>query len=266
MCTRATSHNQYGDARLRISRPASLSSMKDIVSEFTHYTQVGIERMGFYARFPDAQRSIPGMVVIQHASGVDEFTRAMVDRLADAGYAAAAPQLYHRLTEQRPALEMMKQLRDTEVIVDVNAAIDWLGVQAGVDAARLGIIGFCMGGRVSYMMAAANPRLKAAVVYYGGNIMQPWGDDAPAPFARTTEIGCPILFHFGAEDANPSPADRRVLDAELKRYGKFHEFYNYPGAGHAFMNFSAPERFRAGPSELSWSRTLGFLAVQLGKA
>lgn len=236
------------------------------MSEFTHQTQVGTETMGLYARFPDAQGAVPGMVVIQHAPGVDEFIRTMVDRLADAGYAAVAPQLYHRLTEQGPPLEMMKKLRDTQVIADVNATVDWLRAQPAVDPARIGIIGFCMGGRVSYMMAAVNPHLKAAVVYYGGNIMLPWGDDVPAPFARTADIRSPILFHFGAEDTNPSPDDMQRLDAELIRHGKHHEFYSYPGAGHAFMNFSMPERYREGSSRVSWPRTLGFLARCLGTA
>ena len=221
--------------------------------------------MGLYARLAAHQQPAPGVVVIQHASGVDEFTRTMVDRLADAGYAAAAPELYHRLTEQRPPLEMMKLLRDVEVIDDVNAAVDWLGVQAGVDAARVGIVGFCMGGRISYLMAAANLRLKAAVAYYGAGIMRSWGDGMPSPFARTAEIGCPLLFHFGADDSNPSPEDMRALDEELTRCCKPHDFYSYPGAGHAFMNFTSAERFREGASQLSWSRTLEFLSRHLGK-
>lgn len=233
---------------------------------FTHTIPVDSRRMGLYARLPRGRQSVPGLVVIQHAAGVDEFTRTMVDRLADAGYAAAAPELYHRLTEQRPPLEMMKRLRDSELIADVNGAADWLASQTGVDEERLGIVGFCMGGRVSYLMAAANPRLKAAVAYYGAHIMQPWGEGVPSPFARTAEIGCPILFHFGADDGNPSPDDMRALDAELTRCGKAHEFHSYPGAGHAFMNFKSPERFRAGPSDLSWTRTLDFLARHLRDA
>jgi len=235
------------------------------VSQFTHHVMVDSERIGLYARLAACQPPVPGVVVIQHASGVDEFTRTMVDRLADAGYAAAAPDLYHRLSKQRPPLEMMKLLRDVEVIADVNAVIDWLGIQAGVAAARLGIIGFCMGGRVSYLMAAANLRFKAAVAYYGAGIMRPWGDEMPSPFARTAEIGCPLLFHFGADDSNPSPEAMRALDDELTRCGKPHEFYTYPGAGHAFMNFTSVDRFRAVASQLSWSRTLAFLAHHLGK-
>jgi len=133
-----------------------------------------------------------------------------------------------------------------------------------VDAERLGIIGFCMGGRVSYLMAAANPHLKAAVAYYGGNIMVPWGE-GPAPFERTGEIHCPLLGFFGEDDANPSPADMRKLDTELTKHGKEHEFHSYPGAGHAFMNRRG-ERYRADADRASWPKTLAFFAKHLTRA
>ncbi len=112
-------------------------------------------------------------------------------------------------------------------------------------------------------MAAADHRLKASVAYYGGNIMVPWGEGVPAPYARTADIGCPLLFHFGDDDSNPSPADRVKLDTELTRHGKPHEFYTYPNAGHAFMNFTNPERYREAAAEASWPRTLEFLGRHL---
>jgi carboxymethylenebutenolidase len=121
-----------------------------------------------------------------------------------------------------------------------------------------------MGGRVSYLMAAANPYLKAAVAYYGGNIMVPWGE-GPAPFERTGEIHCPLLGLFGEDDANPSPADMRKLDAELTKQGKAHEFHSYPGAGHAFMNRRG-ERYRADADRDSWPKTLAFFAKHLTRA
>lgn len=205
----------------------------------------------------------PALVVIMHAPGVDTFIHAMVERLGRAGYAAVAPDLYHRQIEAAAPLERMKRLRDPEVIADVNGAVDYLRVQPNVDAERIGIIGFCMGGRIAYLMAAVNRHLKAAVVYYGGNIMVPWGDNIPSPFERTKDIGCPILFHFGDDDANPSPADRIKLDTELTRHGKPHEFHAYPNAGHAFMNFANPERYREAATEASWPRTLEFLERHL---
>ena len=83
-------------------------------------------------------------------------------------------------------------------------------------------------------------------------------------FERTADIGCPLLFHFGADDANPSPEDMQVLDRELARHGKPHEFHTYPGAGHAFMDFTSSARYREMADRLSWPRTLQFLARYLG--
>jgi carboxymethylenebutenolidase len=72
------------------------------------------------------------------------------------------------------------------------------------------------------------------------------------------------LFHFGADDTNPSPNDMQKLDTELTRLGKPHEFFAYPDAGHAFLNFVNPQRYREDASLASWPRTLDFLARQLG--
>ena len=223
--------------------------------------------MGVYTVVPGGDGPFPGIVVIQHAPGNDEFLHSIVRRLAEAGFAAAAPDLYHR---QDPnvggMLDKMNLLKDPEVIADVNASVDYLTTHPAVASERLGITGFCMGGRVVYLMAAANTAFRAAVAYYGGNIQVPWGDDVKTPFARTNEIQCPLLFHFGADDTNPSPEDMEKLDAELKRLDKPHEFHVYAGAGHAFMNFSSPERYREDASNTSWPRTLDFFGRHLAQA
>ena len=112
-----------------------------------------------------------------------------------------------------------------------------------IDGERIGITGFCMGGRVAWLMAAVNPAFKAVVPYYGGNIMSPWGAATQSPFDLTAGINCPMMFHFGREDGNPSPDDQVKLDAELTRLGKTHQFYSYPGAGHAFMDHTNPDRY-----------------------
>jgi carboxymethylenebutenolidase len=229
----------------------------------THTLRVAGDGMAVHLGNPAAVARAPAVVVIMHAPGVDTFIHSIVERLADAGYVAAAPDLYHRQDGSGAPLERMARLKDVEVIQDVTATVDFLAARPGVDPARVAIMGFCMGGRVAYLMAAAEKRLKTSVVYYGGNIMVPWGENVPAPFARTGEIHCPILFHFGDDDTNPSPADRVKLDAELTRLGKAHEFHNYPGAAHAFMNFMNPERYREAASEASWPRTLEFLARHL---
>jgi carboxymethylenebutenolidase len=221
--------------------------------------------MRVFVSVPDGAGPFPGVVVIQHQGGVDEFTEDMTRRLASAGYVAAAPDLYHRdgpdCKDDRKVRR--SRLRDATVIKDVNAAADFLKAHPSVAGSPLGIIGFCMGGRVAYMMAAAGPSFKAAVAYYGGGIMNAWGD-GPSAFERTREIHCPLLGHFGEDDGNPSPEDMRKLDAELAKYGITHEFHSYPGAAHAFMN-RFEESYRPRADEASWPRTLDFFGRYLRK-
>ncbi len=132
-----------------------------------------------------------------------------------------------------------------------------------MDSERIGVTGFCMGGRVAWLAAASNPVFKAAIPYYGGNIMVPWGSATQAPFALTSAINCPVLFHFGEIDENPSQDDMLTLDAELTKHRVQHQFYTYPGAGHAFMNPANPQRYQRAAAEMSWPRTLDFFARHL---
>ena len=228
-------------------------------------TKVNEGLMRLYVSLPEGSGPFPGVVVIQHQGGLIEFVQEMTRKVASAGYVAAAPELYHRdgtdCTDD--GRTRRARLRDASVIEDVNAAVEFLQGHQSVNGKKLGIIGFCMGGRVSYLMAAANPNFKAAVTYYGGNIFMPWGE-GPSPFERTAEIGCPIMGHFGEEDKNPSPEDVRKLDAELTKHGKVYEFYSYPSAGHAFMDKSK-DSYRPHAADTSWPRTLDFFNRYLGK-
>ena len=230
---------------------------------------VGDSEMSAYLSIPDGDGPFPGMVVIHHAPGVDMFIREITDSLAREGYAAVAPNLFHRITDEmveQTGRSKRDQLSDPDIIADVNAAVDFLQAHPAVDRERLGITGFCMGGRVVWLAACANPNFKAAVPFYGGNIMVPWGAGDTAPFELSDGINCPMLFHFGEIDANPSQDDMRKLDDELTRLGKEHRFYSYPGADHAFMNRYMPQRHHRTSAEMAWARTREFLAEQLQPA
>ena len=221
------------------------------------------ETMRCYVAPPEGAGPFPAVIVIQHAGGVDAFVQEMCGRFAAAGYVAIAPELYHRQDPEsgEDPLTRMGRLRDVEVVRDVNAAIEHTEALREVAAHRIGIAGFCMGGRVSYLMATHFPSLRAAVVFYGGNIMVPWGE-GPAPFERTGNIACPLLGLFGEQDTNPSPADVAKLDTELTRLGKQHEFHTYAGVGHAFMHAARPG-YRQDVAEDAWGECLGWLQQHL---
>jgi len=226
--------------------------------------QVDGQDMDLYLSLPGGSGPFPAVVVSQHGGGVDQFIRDITDRLAAEGYAAAAPNLYHRITDDMLAdgSTRFQHLSDPDIVADINASVDFLRNHAAVNGERIGITGFCMGGRVTWLAASTNPHFKAAVPYYGGNIMVPWGQATQAPFDLTPGIKCPVLFHFGEIDENPSQADMRKLDDELTRLGMAHHFYTYPGADHAFMDYTTA-RYQKAASEISWPRTLDFFSQQL---
>ncbi|HEX7228870.1 MAG TPA: dienelactone hydrolase family protein [Candidatus Binatia bacterium] len=221
--------------------------------------------MRVHVSIPDGAGPFPALIVMQHQGGVDGFIQGMTRRLAGAGYLAAAPDLYHRDGPdcKDDLVTRRSRLSDRRIINDLNAAVGCLQSHSAADNKRIGIIGFCMGGRIVYLAAAAIPAFKAAVAYYPGNTFRAWGRDLPSPFERTAEIHCPLQGHFGADDANPSPQDVGKLEAELAKFNKPHEFYSYANAGHAFMD-STKESYRRHADEASWPRTVEFLRRHLG--
>jgi carboxymethylenebutenolidase len=228
---------------------------------------VTLRQMRIHTEVPAGAAEAPGVVVIMHGPGVDRFIEDRVRDLALHGLAAAAPDLYHRQPAGDGADTMTRvgRLRDDEILADVDAAAAHLRALDRPRVTELAVLGFCMGGRHTYLAAGARPDVwRAAGVFYGGNIMKPLGDaGGPAPFELTPRIACPMIGFFGQDDTNPSPADVDRIDAELTRHGKAHEFHRYEGAGHAFLNFTNAERYRPGPAKDAWQKMLAFLARHL---
>jgi len=224
--------------------------------------KVDNSNMRAYVSAPENSQRVPAIVVVQGQTGVDDFVE-FSDMVARQGFVAAAPDLYHRdppdCKDDAPIRRM--RLRDPTVIQDINATVSFLKSHKSVDPGKIGIVGFCMGGRIVYLMSAVSADIKAGVMYYGGDPFFAWGD-GPAPFALTKDIHCPIMGHFGEDDKNPSPADMRKLDAELARHDKPHEFHSYAGAAHAFANFGSGN-YREHAANASWPRTFGFFSKHL---
>jgi carboxymethylenebutenolidase len=221
--------------------------------------------MRLYLSEPEGSGPFPAVVVIQNQDGVTDFTQEMTRRVAEAGYVAIAPELYHREGEPKTAEQVasLKHMRrDTNVLNDVNAAISYLRGCANVNSAKLGIVGFCMGGRVAFLLAAASSSFSAAVDFYGGGVYSQWGD-RPAPSELVANVSCPVQGHFGELDKNPPPEQMRKLDAELTRLGKVHEFFFYDDAPHGY-NRKGWKGYRPEADATSWARSLEFFAKHLG--
>jgi len=194
-----------------------------------------------YLTQPEGGGSYPAVVVIQEIWGVNSHIQSVVDRLPSLGYVGLAPAMFHRegpMTtglheEMDTAIARMRNSTDADILADVNAAMAYLKAQSFVVGDKIGIVGFCYGGRVSYLAACNVSDLAASVVFYGGGIGNALGD-GPSPLEQTANIGCPMLGLFGVEDANPTPDDVAKMDSKLTTHGKAHEFHSYDGAGHGF--------------------------------
>ena len=232
---------------------------------FLEKLNVGGSEMDMYSAQPQGSGPHPAVVIAFHVGGLDDFDRKMADQLAEAGYVAVVPDLFHRFSQEvmdGPRLERLGHLQDPDIIADMNAAVDFLTANSLIDNDRIGVTGCCMGGRISWLMAATNPIFKCTVPFYGGNIQGNWGP-GETPYSLANNINCPMLFHFGATDGNPSIDDRDKFEIELTKLGKDFEFETYDGAGHAFMDYTNPDRYHAEAAGAAWPRTIDFLDKHL---
>ncbi len=215
--------------------------------------------MPMYVVTPEGSEKHPAVLVIQGMHGANSFELHVAERFAERGYVAAMPDMFHRgpACFSREDLNTRRRaLNDAQKMGDVNAAIAYLQSQPYVRAdQKMGILGFCMGGRISYLMAATSPLIGVAADFYGGGV--PTGEGGPSPLDLTKNIRCPIIIFDGEEDQHPSPEEVRNTGAELARHGIVHEVHIYPGADHGFMSAEGPRR----PSEAiedAWSRLLAW--------
>jgi carboxymethylenebutenolidase len=222
------------------------------------------DAMNLVTAVPDGDGPFPAVVITIHGGGIDDFEHDIADKLAAEGYIAAGHDIFHW---QKPvptdSAERRGNLRDDQLIKDMNASLGWIEGTGKADMGRVGILGHCMGGRASYLGACVNPVFRCAVVYYGGNMFVPWGEGGPSPFDRLENLKVPVIGFYGNDDKNPSPDDVNKIDAELTRLGVDHEFHRYDGAGHAFQNFLA-DSYREEQTKDSWAKTVKFLNAQLG--
>ena len=219
---------------------------------------------------PDAAGQRPGLLLAQHIpvghTGIenDTFTVAAAERFSAAGFAVAVPFIFHWWSKDAPIEKKRAQSRDDWMVADMQAAFARLAGEDDVDAARIGVVGHCWGGRVAWLAACHIRELAACAIFYGGRIKLPMGPGSVAPINLAGEIRCPVTGFFGNEDQNPTPADVDDYSAALAAAGVPHTFHRYDGAGHAFQNFPSPERYREAASEDAWDKVLAFLKDTLG--
>lgn len=208
----------------------------------------------------------PAVIVLMEAFGLNGHIKNVTERIAKEGYVAIAPDLYHReperivpYSELQKAVGIMNRLQDDKMMSDVGAVIAHLKAQNYVKAGSIGVTGFCMGGRFTYLAAAHhNKDVKAAVAFYPGGV--PMGK--PSPLSRTGEINCPIYLFFGGKDPL-IPADHVAqINKALTDHHKTFMMKLYPDATHGFF-CDERQSYNPDASKDAWEKTKSFFAQHL---
>ena len=212
----------------------------------------------YYAR-PASGSALPTVLVVQEIFGVHEHIKDVCRRLAKLGYLAIAPELYVRQgdpskydTIPKLVSELVAKVPDAQVMADLDACASWAAANGG-DPARLAITGFCWGGRIVWLYAAHNPRLKAGVAWYGRIRSEATANSPRHPIDLVEQIRAPVLGLYGAKDQGIPAADAEALRDALKAAGKTVEMVIYPNAGHAFHADYRPSYSRAEADD-GWKR------------
>jgi carboxymethylenebutenolidase len=218
--------------------------------------------------YEDGRRG--GVVVIHHMPGFDRETKEVVRRFAAMGYDAVCPNLYWREAPGAAADDAAAAARALGGVPDTRLSGDVAGATAYIRSldssnGRVGVIGYCSGGRQS-VLAACTVDLDAAVDCYGAFVTGVPPEGFPLPITNLVEqlpvMRCPLLGLFGEDDKYPAPDHVRELDEILTLNGKEHEFHSYPGAGHSFFSVDRPA-YRPEAAIDGWERIAQFFGRHL---
>jgi carboxymethylenebutenolidase len=229
----------------------------------------GDEIEAYFAR-PLGAGPHPGVIVIHHMPGYDRETKEITRTFAVRGYAALCPNLFHRYApgaksgDGAAAARAAGGVPDAQCVGDVAGALAHLRAQPNSNN-KVGVIGYCSGGRQTYIVAC-NLDVDAAVDCYGGGVVatpDQLSESRPvAPIEMTATLNCPLLGLFGVDDRNPSPEHVAAMEKALAGHGKTYEFHSYEGAGHAFFSVDRPS-FNLDAAKDGWKRIWAFFGEHL---
>jgi carboxymethylenebutenolidase len=223
--------------------------MSDVTrAETIRLTGHGGDEIEAYLARPEDSGPYGGVVVIHHMPGYDDSTKEITRRFAFYGYLAICLNLYSREgigvspDDAAAAARAKGGVSDEQLVGDVGAAAAYLRSLDGSNG-KAGTIGYCSGGRQSFLAACSLP-LEAAVDCYGAFVVGSPPEGSPMKATSivhlTKNLSCPLLGLFGAEDQFPSPEQVAQLEAALVEHGKTFEFHSYESAGHAFFAVDRP--------------------------
>ncbi|MBI3063137.1 MAG: dienelactone hydrolase family protein [Deltaproteobacteria bacterium] len=213
-----------------------------------------------YLTKPKAGGKHPAIVVIHENRGINDHTRDVARRLAKEGYVALAPDYLSRgggtekVNPKGEGLSNIRQLAPVKTVAeDTDAALAYLRSLPDVRGDRIGVVGFCWGGEMTFNVATYSRGLRAVVVYYGRS---------PNPLDLVEKIEAPVLAHYGGEDKGVN-GGIAATEAAMKKYNKGYNYKIYPGAQHGFNNDTGGSRYHPEAAKEAWGRTLEYFKKQL---
>jgi carboxymethylenebutenolidase len=214
-----------------------------------------------YRAMPEAGGPFPTILVVQEIFGVHEHIKDICRRLAKAGYFAVAPALFARegdvvrMSDIKQIMQVVGKVPERQVASDLDATVAWAKTTRKADTSKVGIIGFCWGGRQVWLYAAHNPKLKAGVAWYGV-LQRPRNEMTPEnPIDVVQQINVPILGLYGGADPGIPMVQIDAMQAALKAAGKPSEIIVYPDTPHGFNADYRPS-YRPRQAKDGWRRML----------
>ncbi len=214
---------------------------------------------------PKAKSKRPAVIILHERYGIDQHTKDLTAKLAQAGFVGLAPDLFHRFTGDRKAVlrgEQRVDLTDDGALADLNAAIDYLKRLKEVDGAKIGITGVCQTGRQPVLVAANRDDLAGVVVLYGAIGGREWqgSELRPTPIEElVAKVSCPVLGVFGEADHLISVDDVARFRNCFEKYKKSCHIRIYRDAPHGWLNDSMPGRYRKEAASDAWKLMMAFL-------
>lgn len=212
-----------------------------------------------YRASPATGRNLPVVLVVQEIFGVHAHIQDVCRRLARLGYLAIAPSLFERqgdvtkLPDIASIRPVVAKVPDAQVMSDLDATVVWAGRAGGGDSGKLGITGFCWGGRITWLYAAHNPSLKAGVAWYGRLVGESTPEQPSYPLDLVASIKAPVLGLYGGKDDGIPLETVERMQAALKAAGSRSEIVIYPESPHGFHADYRPS-YRPEAAADGWSR------------
>jgi carboxymethylenebutenolidase len=231
------------------------------LSSGDHVIVINGQDVPVYRAQPEGKTNPPVILVISEIFGVHEYIKDVARRFAKQGYMALAPDLFVRAgdaTREANVADLMKNIvgntPDAQVMSDLDTVVTWAR-QRGGDTERLGITGFCWGGRITWLYAAHNPKVKAGVAWYGRLVGEATANAPKHPADIAQNLKTPVLGLYGARDTGIPLESVDTMRAALAKGNSESEFHIYENSGHAFHADYRPS-FNEADARDGWRRAL----------